>query len=482
MFIGRKKELAQLRDAVLVGEQRTAKLIACYGRRRIGKSELIREFGKNINNYIEIQGLAPSKGVTNQDQIDNFLSEFCRQTKLPRPSYNNWRDSFIFASKMIGQKKTLLFLDEISWMAGSDPKFTSILKQSYDTEFHTNKKLTIILCGSITSWISDNILNSTDFLGRINLDILLRELPLKDASCFFSKDTSPSEKLLFLLHSGGVPRYLKEYKKSISIPALVAQLSFKEGGLFYSEFERIFNDIFNTRASTYKDIVISLMDGPRTLSEIFSDLGIGPSGKYTKYMNDLILSGFVSAHDSWNFTASKKSTKSTRYRISDNYLRFYLKQIRPNIKKIKAGILNITSLDEIKNYSAFLGYQLENLVINNTQSLMELLKISSSELINFGPYYQKKTTRHDGCQIDYLIQTKSLFYIIEVKSQYKINSSVVDEVRRKEMALKIPPRYGLKKILIHTSEEELSTYIDEYFDRTICFFEFFNQQHFETIL
>jgi len=129
-----------------------------------------------------------------------------------------------------------VFLDEISWMAEGDPKFVSVLKQTFDTELQNNKNLTIVLCGSVSFWICDHILNSKDFLGRINQDLHLGEMTLNEAKLFFPKQTSELEMLLFLLHTGGVPRYLKEYKKSMSSAAQIADMSFDEGGLFFNEF------------------------------------------------------------------------------------------------------------------------------------------------------------------------------------------------------------------------------------------------------
>ncbi|HPI41694.1 MAG TPA: hypothetical protein PLJ21_12870, partial [Pseudobdellovibrionaceae bacterium] len=122
-------------------------------------------------------------------------------------------------------------------------------------------------------------------------------------------------------------------------------------------------------------------------------------------MKDLVLSGFVKAYEPWDFKNPTRNTKNTRYRISDNYLRFYLKQIEPNIKKIKSKLFKVKSIDEIKNYEAILGYQFENIILNNIVRLMDLLQISREELINWCPYFQYKTSKQKACQIDILIQT-----------------------------------------------------------------------------
>jgi len=106
------------------------------------------------------------------------------------------------------------------------------------------------------------------------------------------------------------------------------------------------------------------------------------------------------------------------------------------------------------------------------ETLIELLQISENEIINFGPYYQPKNSKQDGCQIDFLVQTKSLFYIVEIKSSKKILIEMVRQVESKVKALKIPPRSGVKKILIHASQEPFSDEVEAYFDRIISINDF----------
>lgn len=105
MFIGRKKTISYIKDRLLKSPHQGPLLAVCYGRRRIGKSELIRQIGKSYPNYFEIQGIAPNKGITPQHQINNLASEFCRQMNLPKYQFDNWRDLFILISKEVGKKK-----------------------------------------------------------------------------------------------------------------------------------------------------------------------------------------------------------------------------------------------------------------------------------------------------------------------------------------------------------------------------------------
>jgi AAA+ ATPase superfamily predicted ATPase len=474
MFVGRVNELKIMKEKLLQKDQQYPFLAVCTGRRRIGKSELIREFGKNYKNYIEIQGLAPAVGLESKDQIDNYMKEFCRQSNSPFVKVESWREAFLFTVHEIKNKHTILFLDEISWMGMNDPLFVSVLKQTFDTEFQKNKKLTVFICGSVSSWIADNILNSTNFVGRIHFNIKLKELPLADANLFFPKSISHEEKILFLCHTGGVPRYLQIHTKTKSVSSMIVNESFHREGIFFNEFKIIFNDIFQKRASVYNDLITTLKDGPKGVTEILKNLKLSQSGKYSGYLKDLVESGFLLEFESWDIASPFKKVKEKKFRITDNYLRFYLKQILPQEKKIKSNIYNVKDLFQIKNYQSFLGLQFENLVLNNLEKLLEIFSISGSEVIKFGPYIQNQNTKQKGCQIDYLIQTHHLLYIIEIKSGKLQAPVIIRDVEEKINRLKFPKKLGIKNILIHS---DIKDSIDdeklfEFFDMVVSIEDF----------
>jgi len=105
-FIARKQELAQL---TRLASLKKSGLVVCYGRRRIGKSALIREFGKQFPNFLEIQGLAPNTGLVNSNQLNHFMGEFSSQTHSPNHPITNWRQGFQVLSHAIGKKSISFF-------------------------------------------------------------------------------------------------------------------------------------------------------------------------------------------------------------------------------------------------------------------------------------------------------------------------------------------------------------------------------------
>jgi len=156
--------------------------------------------------------------------------------------------------------------------------------------------LILILCGSISSWIEENILSSTGFRGRISLDIILEELPLFECNEFWNAEkerVSASYKLKVLSVIGGVPRYLEEILPNQSAETNIQKLCFRKEGFLFSEFERIFSDLFSRRSAVYKRIVERLAEGPCELKDIYVALKVEKSGVISGYMDDLVNAVFV---------------------------------------------------------------------------------------------------------------------------------------------------------------------------------------------
>lgn len=197
--------------------------------------------------------------------------------KIPLPRAEDWGDLFWHMAQQSQKGKVVLILDEISWMGSKEPTFLGKLKTAWDLYFKNNPQLILILCGSISSWIEENILSSTGFMGRISLDIVLEELPLHECNQFWNAEqdrVSSFDKFKVLSVIGGVPRYLEEILPNQSAEANIQRLCFQKEGFLFSEFERIFSDLFSSRSATYKVIVERLAEGPCELKDIYTALQV----------------------------------------------------------------------------------------------------------------------------------------------------------------------------------------------------------------
>jgi hypothetical protein len=217
-------------------------------------------------------------------------------------------------------------------MESKDPAFMPKLKIAWDRHFKKNADLVMIITGSNTIWIQKNILSSTGFYGRVSLRILLKELSLSDCNKFWNGwpgRVISYEKFKILAVTGGIPRYLEELRPDLTAEANIQRLCFDPEGLLFLEFNQIFHDLFQNKGPFYKQIVQILTDHHLPMTEIAAKLNPSKKGDLSSALAELTESGFIARDYTWSFEKKSKS-KISRYRLSDNYLRFYLKYIQSN--------------------------------------------------------------------------------------------------------------------------------------------------------
>lgn len=466
---GRVPELALLNTYY---DRLSSCFIAIYGRRRIGKSYLVNYFAKNKEFY-KFVGLAPDGQMNAKDQKEAFRQSLASYG-IPCAGVDDWLDLFkLLALKMEG-KKAIIFFDEISWMAHGDPTFLPKLKTAWDEYFKLQSQVQFIICGSVSSWIEKNVLSSTAFVGRVDHVIALKPLELSACGKFWStNNVSAYEKFKVLSITGGVPLYLQSFEMNKSFEQNIERLCLTSGGLLLREFDVIFHDLFDRRASVYQEIVYVLAKGPLDAKSISQALKWSQSGVVTDYLHDLETAGFISRDYTWHFKSGDVG-KNSRFRLSDNYLRFYLRCLQKHKAKIEQRSIAAPSVGEIGNFDSILGLQFENLVLANRDLILQALGISSQDVVFENPYYQKKGKTQEGCQIDYLIQTRfNGLFVCEIKfSKSEVNYKVVDEVQRKIDVLKKPKNFSCFPVLIHIGGVDERVFEAEYFTKVINFSEF----------
>jgi len=470
-FIGRKRELSLLRELLL---KKSASFVTIRGRRRIGKSRLAQEFAKNIRHFV-FSGLPPTKEISAQDQREEFARQLHRSLSIPLPRAEDWGDLFWHLAQATQKGSVVIVLDEISWMGSKDPTFLGKLKTAWDLYFKNNPKLVFVVCGSVSSWIEKNILSSTGFMGRTSLNIVLEELPLHECNAFWNAEkhiVSSFEKFKILSVTGGVPRYLEEILPAKGAEENIRRMCFQKEGLLFNEFDQIFSDLFSSRSALYKEIVQRLAEGSCELAEIYQALDVSKSGIISEYLEDLATSGFISKDFTWHLKTGKES-KLGHFRLKDNYLRFYLKYIDPNKRKIEHHPLKL-----LPQWQSIMGLQFENLVLSNRKTLYTALDIDPADIIYDNPYFQRKTKTSPGCQIDYLIQNRfGTCYLCEIKfSAQEMDISVIKEVQEKIRRLARPKHTSIKPVLIHVNGVSQAV-VDSEFFAAIIHFEQFLESH-----
>ena len=468
-FIGRENEIKTLEQFI---KKKTASLIVIRGRRRIGKSRLISEFGKPYKFY-SFTGLPPTSATTKQSQLNEFAYQLGQALGIPGIKADDWNTLFLLLAKHTNKGRIVILFDEISWMGFKDPDFLGKLKNAWDLHFKKNNSLVFILCGSASYWIEKNILSSTGFLGRISYTLTLSELPLNACRQFwgkYAKNISAYELMKVLCITGGIPKYLEEIDPKISAEDNIKKLCFTNGGFLFDEFNHIFSDLFLRHSEMYRNIVTILTGGAKESSEIAKLLNVAQTGRLTEYLEELELAGFVKRDYTWNIHTGS-DTKLSKYRLSDNYLRFYLKYIHKYRTKIQRNTFLMKTLTSLPEWSSVLGLQFENLVLSNRKYIYQILNLREEDIISENPFFQNKTVKQPGCQIDYLIQTKfNGLYVCEIKfSKNEIGSEIINEVQQKIDRLKRPKGFSCRPVLIHASSVSHSVIESEFFSEVIDF-------------
>jgi len=468
-FIGRTRELDYLASAL---RTKTASLIVVKGRRRVGKSRLIEEFARG-HKFYRFTGLAPDKQkVTPQSQRDQFAFQLNQQTGLPEIKTDDWNKLFALLNERLHQGRVIVLLDEITWMGSEDPTFLSKLHSAWENYYKSNPELILVICGSVSGWIEKNILSSTGYFGRVSIKLTLEELPIRDCHHLMNKlgfKGSIYERFMLLAVMGGIPWYVEQIDPALSAAENIKRLCFTKDGLLVDEFKKIFHDLFGeARSITQSKIVTALAKGALEYDQISKETGYPSGGSLSEYLEELLVSGFVERDFTWLLKSGKSSALS-KYRLRDNYLRFYLKYIAPKLDRINKQQYTDVALTALPGLESIIGLQLESIVLNNRRLIQQALHIDPSHIINDNPFFQSKTTKQRGCQIDYLIQTRfKTLYVCEIKfSTNEVGSDVIDNVKEKIARLNLPRGFTCLPVLIVVSGVKKSVLEKNYFVKII---------------
>lgn len=283
---------------------------------------------------------------------------------------------------------------------------------------------------------------------------------------------APYEKFKVLSVTGGIPRYLEEIQPKLSAEQNIQRLCFESGGLLFNEFNDLFADIFGKRMQRYETLVKHLVEGPASLEKLAKSLGRESGGDLSESLEVLTESGILTRDYTWQIKEGTVS-KLSQYRLSDNYLRFYLKFIEPHHWKIKAG----QKVRIPPNWHSIMGLQFENLVLNSRRNLYQFLNLQEEEIVCANPYWHSRGTRRKACQVDFLIQTRfNVLYVCEIKFlSHPIGVEIVREMKEKINRLNIPQGFSCRPVLIHVNGVDPGVIEADFFAHVIDFGQFLTE-------
>ena len=471
-FFGRERLVGRLSE--LWGKS-VSSFVTCRGRRRVGKSTLIERFAECSDaRFIKIEGIKPSPSTTDEDERRSFAEQLALQTGAERACPMNWLDAFVRLSKEIRDDgRTVVLLDEVSWMGAFDPMFAPTLKIAWDNHLKKHDRLVFVVCGSVSTWIRDNIIGNKAFYGRRSADIVVPELQLRECVKFWgdrAETLSEREILDVLSVTGGIPKYLEEINPSLSSRDNIRNLCFFPNSLLRLDFDEMFEDVVTRQPKLSGRILRVLAGGAKSVTEIAASLGVKKSGDITDALEQLVESG-MAARDSGTNPATGVAARERPYRLKDNYSRFYLKYVEPSKESIDADAFAFSGLEQFKGWETDMGLQFENLVVNNFRELLAPLRLDRVMIRSAAPFRRAGSTKtgRKGCQIDMLVQTEEAFYVVEIKRQAHIGHDIIEEVREKCRLLPHPPLVSIRTALVYSGELAPSVEASGYFDAIVPF-------------
>lgn len=399
MIIARDKELKILRD---LQESKYSNLVAIYGRRRVGKTFLIRE-AYNYNFCFEHSGL--NKGTLNQ-QLQAFkisLNQFGAKIKK---NPKNWLEAFECLMNLINSSKTekkVIFLDEVSWMATRNSDFMQALEFFWNSWASARKDIILVLCASATSWLIKKIVhNKGGLYNRLNVQILVEPFNLSQAKEFvnaFNINLSLKQIAEYYMVAGGVPFYWSLLEKQYSLSQNIDNIFFNPNAKLKNEYEYLFSSLFDNPLP-YLKIIESLATKKigMTREEILKNTSISNNGTFSSQLKDLEYCGFIRKYNSFG-----KKTKDTIYQLIDNFILFHFGFLKDNLNEKNFWQTSYNS----PKLNTWRGLAFENICLNHISQIKNALGILG---INSSEYSFKSKENNEkgiyGSQIDLIIDRK----------------------------------------------------------------------------
>lgn len=397
MLIGRKKQQAELLEAYHADD---SKFVALYGRRRVGKTFLVKETFKD-NFTFSHSGLA---NASLQEQLYGWRSSLEDAGLFVSATPKHWLEAFDMLKDLIRKsnaKKKVIFIDEMPWMDTPRSKFVTALEFFWNGWAAMRDDILLIVCGSATSWIINKIFRNHGGLhNRVNFQILLEPFTLHECEEYSEvKHLSFSryDLLEAYMVMGGVPYYWSMLEKGKSLAQNIDTLFFSPQGMLHYEFRELYDSLFRN-SDVYIDVVKVLGSklGGMRREEIVEGLGVTDSGNLSRILEDLEHCGFIARTNAYGI---KKY--NAIYRLMDNFSLFYLKFMQEN-KNDDPAFWSHNYTSPLR-YS-WCGLAFERVCFQHIPQIKQALGISGVLTNTYSWQVKEDPVYGAGAQIDMLIE------------------------------------------------------------------------------
>jgi uncharacterized protein len=460
-IIGRQEEIATLNA---LKNSKKSEFVAIYGRRRVGKTFLIRNVFEEPFSF-QLSGVA---NVGIKQHLTNFHNAYLKlnsDTTLKSPP-KDWFDAFNRLSLLLETqkaKKKVIFLDELPWLDTPQSKFISALEYFWNSWASARTDVLLIVCGSAASWIINELINNRGGLhNRLTERILLKPFTLSETESFLKEKGGNYDRYQLLelyMAIGGIPYYLESVQVNRSVAQNIDRLFFTEGGLLATEYANLYRSLFNNYEK-HTMIVEALSQKAKGLTrkDLLALTKLPDGGSMTNLLEELQQSGFIR-----RYLPFGKSKREVLFQLIDPFTLFYLTFVKDSKADMQGSWL--AQLNSPR-WQAWSGYAYEYICRYHIDAIKKALGIS-------GVYAEISAWRskisEKGAQIDLIIDRNDrIINICEMKfstKTYTITKSYAENLQNKLMAFRVET--DTKKTLFLTMITTFGLTENEYSQRLV---------------
>lgn len=428
-IIGRENEQAILKSLY---ESQRAEFVAIYGRRRIGKTFLVKQYFKN---NIDFYATGIYRG-TKEEQLVHFSKQINTYSKGYYPVPKDWFEAFdmlkTYLSQLSSKKRVVAFIDELPWFDTHKSRFVKAFELFWNSWASDQENLLLIVCGSATTWMTSKLIGDKGGLhNRITKQIYLAPFSLRESAELIKRqgvELSAQQIAECYMIMGGVPYYLSKLEKGRSFSQNIDALFFSKNAELKIEYEFLFKSLFDN-SQLYQRVVdiLSKKKKGMTRKEIVEGLGIADNGNLTTVLNDLCLCDFVRKYSGYG-----KKERDVIYQLSDMYILFYTQFVEGN-NGLDSNYWSNMADNPAKR--AWSGFAFEQLCLHHIDQIKSALGISG---VQTNVYSWVCRDAGQGAQIDLVIDRRDdVINLCEMKYssvKYEMTSDYADWMEeRKEL-------------------------------------------------
>lgn len=462
LIVARKKEQAVLERLL---NEPTAQFLAVYGRRRIGKTFLIREYFDDHFTFMHT-AVSPMELKDHDDkllyrvQLDEFSASLRKYGSKDETPIKNWFEAFSRLEALLESRKTkkkmVVFIDELPWLDTPRAGFLSAFEHFWNGWGAGKHNLLLIVCGSATTWMLDSLINNKGGLyGRITREMHMHPFTLAETEAYFRKRGITMDRydvVQTYMMMGGVAYYMSYFQPGRSLAQNIDELFFSENGFLQTEYSRLFTSLFADNVNYRK--IVETLSGNRygiTREDISMETGIAMGGTLSKMLRALEKSDLITSYYSFG-----ESKRNVYYRLSDMFCLFYLGFVQKNPTRNRSYWYDNQNSPKLNSWR---GLAFEDVCFVHQNQIRAALGINGVQAEIY-PWHTTANGKVAGAQIDMLIdRADRVINLCEMKftqGEFVIDKDYDEKLRdrlvtltgktknRRNIQLTLVTTYGLK--------------------------------------